>query len=298
MKRPNDKSIKPNNSVNKKSSTTSPTKSFFFELEKESKEFADFNSNFSIESLFSGIENNTVSSVNEKTIEELANTGEIFSKLEKDPSFKGDNQKARNSKLRGKYVIHTMNNLAELLAEIRKTSSEEIITIRWVLTRQSELLLASEGRPTATIPPHFAMTGLSLDSASCRTAGNAGFDKEGNLVFLSHKSGDFLPSWDSLQYGLFAFLACGAKFLDKITLQKNIITDLTFSVDSLKNELDTRFTPEQKERCKTLNENLTIEPHIYPISLRKSAADDTFFANRSNVSAKSYGDKPVKFELK
>lgn len=301
MKRPNDKTIAANNSVITNSSALSPTKSFFFEIENKAM-FSESNNNFSIESLFSEIENNSVSAVNEKAIDESAKPGQIFSPLEKDPLFKGNNT-ARNNKLRGKYVIHTMNTLAELLGEERKSNNEKIIIIRWVLTPEGELLLAKEGAPTSTIPAHFAMTGLSHDSAVCKASGNAGFDKEGNLVFLSHKSGDFQPSWDSLQFGLFAFLACGAKFLDKITLQKNITTDLTLSLESLKKELDTRFTPEQKEQCKNLNENVSKKSHVYPISMRQAVTDDTFFANRLNISGKIFNEKSVtkpsiKFELK
>jgi hypothetical protein len=241
--------------------------------------------------LFSEKENTTVSTVIEKKLDESAIAEEIFSSLESAPSFKGDNQKARNSKLRGKYVIHTMNTLPELLEEIRKSSSQENIIIRFVLTHKHELLFAREGLPNSTLPPHFAMTGLSLDSASCRTAGNAAFDKEGNLVFLSHKSGDFLPSWDSLQYGLFAFLACGTKFRDVITLQKQIITNLTISLDSLKKELDARFTPEQKEHCKNVNKNLVInKPLVYPITRSYLTSGETFFAEETNCSGE--GDEP------
>ncbi len=99
-----------------------------------------------------------------KALEKPAKTGEIFSTLESVPSFQGNHTRA-NNKLRGKYTIHTMNTLASLIVEMRKSSNEKTIKLRYVLTPDYELLFAREGRPNSFIPPHFAMTGLDENNA-------------------------------------------------------------------------------------------------------------------------------------
>ncbi|MBA2710243.1 MAG: hypothetical protein H0U57_06605 [Tatlockia sp.] len=70
------------------------------------------------------------------------------------------------------------------------------------MTPTYELLFASEGLPSKHIPPHFAMTDKSQIEARCITAGNVKINKEGEIIYISNKSGDFTPVWDSLQFGI------------------------------------------------------------------------------------------------
>lgn len=216
---------------------------------------------------------------------EVLTTGDLFGPLGDVPEFKGNNE-SRNYKLLGNYIIFAMNTLPELIAETRQSSIKNVITLRFLLTPKFELLFAKEGTPNTTIPAHFAMTGENQNAALCITAGNIKIGQDDKIVHISHMSGDFKPSWESLQYALFALLACGAQFADKFTIEKHIKTfvNVTVQLENLQNELNTKFSDTLKKQCIEINSTLSNQTYQYPKAHpeltvnRPSLADNPVFS--------------------
>ena len=212
---------------------------------------------------------------------EVVPPGDLFGPLGETPQFKGNNE-SRNNKLVGNYVISTMNTLPELIAETRQLSIKNVITLRFLLTTKFELLFAKEGRPNTTTPAHFAMTGEVQNAAWCITAGNIKIDQDNKIIHISHMSGDFQPSWESLQYALFALLACGAQFSDKFTIEKHIKTfvKVTVQLENVQNELNAKFSDTLKKQCIEINANLFNQTHKYPKAHPESTGSTLFFAEK------------------
>lgn len=192
------------------------------------------------------------------------NIRELFNPLSDFPIFRGNH--AAHPKLVGQYVIHTTNSLGDLLLKSRRFDKQATVELRFLLTPKFELLFASEGLTNSTIPPHFAMTGLKKEEARCITAGVISFNSDNKIIGLSHQSGCFRPSWESLQYALFALLACGVPFAQEIQLQ-NATTFLT--VNALTSELmdyiEDTFSPEHKAQCQTINSKLDNKTYQYGV---------------------------------
>lgn len=73
--------------------------------------------------------------------------------------------------------------------------------LRFLLRTNGELVFAHEGCPNGIIPAHWHMTGAHrVFDAFCITAGNVFFDENNILQIINHKSGDFRPEFDSLQF--------------------------------------------------------------------------------------------------
>lgn len=73
--------------------------------------------------------------------------------------------------------------------------------LRFLLRTDGELVFAHEGCPNGVIPAHWHMTGATrVFNATCITAGNVFFDENNTLQIINHKSGDFRPAFDSLQF--------------------------------------------------------------------------------------------------
>ena len=212
---------------------------------------------------------------------EVVPTGDLFHPLGDVPQFKGNNE-SRNNKLVGNYVISTMNTLPELITETRKSSIKNVITLRFLLTPKFELLFAKEGVPTGIIPAHFCMTGEIQNAALCITAGNIKIDQDDKIIHITHKSGDFHPSWESLQYALFALLACGAQFSNTFTIEKHIKTfvKLTVQLEDLQNELNAKFSDTLKKQCIEINANLFNQTHKYPKTRPELTKSRPFFADK------------------
>lgn len=119
-----------------------------------------------------------------------------------DPNFRSSNMRKPNSK---SFFIYSLDTLNELLKEMR--ANKEIPELRYLVDASGRLWFAREthaGGPSA--PAHYQMTGEASNSAYCKTAGNIKFDENYQIVsVINHKSGDFRPSFVSLQW-LFAIL--------------------------------------------------------------------------------------------
>lgn len=103
-------------------------------------------------------------------------------------------------------LIAQANELKILLDDTKchteQYGGERYKVLRFLLKTNGELVFAHEGSPGDIIPSHWQMSGVgNCIDAECITAGNAFFDPESHtLLILNHKSGDFRPSFNSLQF--------------------------------------------------------------------------------------------------
>ncbi len=106
------------------------------------------------------------------------------------------------------FSIKSLSTLKQLLEK------EEETIFRFLVDMEGKLWFAFETRPHKKAPKHFQMTGDPIEKACCLTAGNIKFtDKTGTLVKnISHRSGDFYPSFLSLRWVL-AILIINEEFL-------------------------------------------------------------------------------------
>lgn len=100
------------------------------------------------------------------------------------------------------YSVNSLATLKELLVQEKET------IFRFLVDTSGKLWFAFETRPHNKAPKHFQMTGDPLETACCLTAGNIKFkDKSGTtLKNISHRSGDFHPSFLSLRWVMAALL--------------------------------------------------------------------------------------------
>jgi hypothetical protein len=83
-----------------------------------------------------------------------------------------------------------------------KKQNVTVKVVRFILTDDEMLLFGGEGAPGGKVPAHWHMTQFeNYQDAKCISAGNIYFYKN-KLCGISHKSGDFRPSFDSLQFVL------------------------------------------------------------------------------------------------
>ncbi|MFJ1269104.1 hypothetical protein ACD661_11085 [Legionella lytica] len=96
------------------------------------------------------------------------------------------------------FSIKSLLSLKELLVK------EEEDVFRFLVDTEGKLWFAFETRPHNNAPKHFQMTGAPLEAASCLTAGNIKFSSKAGAVLrnISHRSGDFRPSFLSLRWVL------------------------------------------------------------------------------------------------
>jgi hypothetical protein len=118
------------------------------------------------------------------------------------PKYRSDNKRKPNTR---EYLIYSLETLSELLMEMR--GNKEIPVLRYLVDIGGRLWFAREtqaGGPAA--PAHYQMTGEDSNGAFCKAAGNIRLDENYQaLININHKSGDFRPSFISLQW-LFAIL--------------------------------------------------------------------------------------------
>lgn len=105
------------------------------------------------------------------------------------------------------YHIVPAYNLKQLLQDdkcmTKQYDGKTYKVLRFLLKTNGELVFAHEGAPGGIVPSHWQMTQEEdYLSAACLTAGNAFFNEDGVLQFIDHKSGDFRPSFESLQFML------------------------------------------------------------------------------------------------
>ncbi|MCA0402423.1 MAG: hypothetical protein LCH30_01365 [Proteobacteria bacterium] len=106
------------------------------------------------------------------------------------------------------FSIQSLSTLNQLLEQKIET------VFRFLVDTEGKLWFAFETRPNNNAPKHFQMTGDPIEMASCLTAGNLKFkNKKGtHLKNISHRSGDFYPSFLSLRW-LLAILLINKELL-------------------------------------------------------------------------------------
>nr|MBN5935936.1 hypothetical protein [Legionella anisa] len=106
------------------------------------------------------------------------------------------------------FSVNSLSTFKQLLAR------EEETIFRFLVDTAGKLWFAFETRPHNKAPKHFQMTGDPLETACCLTAGNIKFkDKAGAVLKnISHRSGDFHPSFLSLRW-LMAILLLNEELL-------------------------------------------------------------------------------------
>lgn len=97
---------------------------------------------------------------------------------------------------------YSVCTLFSLLDKAEVDEERNLIAVRFLLTDAHQLIFGLEGVPGGETPAHFQLSNLVRYEASCITAGDAFFDKNHRLCRINHKSGDFRPSFHSLQFVL------------------------------------------------------------------------------------------------
>ncbi|MBA2652743.1 MAG: hypothetical protein H0U73_10820 [Tatlockia sp.] len=244
---------------------------------------------------------NDFTEIKETTECEVKKEGDLFNSLDQTPNFIG-NHSSRNNKIKGVFRIYTLNTLNELVVK-KSSSTDKPVTLRFLLTPTYELLFAQEGTPSTIIPPHFAMTDKTQIEAKCITAGNVKINKEGKIVYISNKSGDFTPVWDSLQFGISALLACNANFAETLKIKQSTVAGeinvYTYTLDSVKKELNSLTTHFPIEEFQKINANLEARTNIYP-KPNNLAQEEIPVAKNTNSCAKKldFLDAPDNSEFK
>jgi hypothetical protein len=116
-----------------------------------------------------------------------------------------------------------------------KTLDKPYKVVRFLLRFNGELVFAAEGYPFAHIPAHYQMASMNPFDAVCISAGNAFFDKNNKLCVINHQSGDFRPSFNSLQFALNAFSRSHVPMEKKITVMRlntNGVNEQDYSINA------------------------------------------------------------------
>lgn len=107
--------------------------------------------------------------------------------------------------------IYHVQNIDELLNKINLEKVERFgdkyKAVRFLLCKNGNLVFGEEGHPDENTPAHSQMVADPAE-VECVTAGNAYFNSNHQLCILNHKSGDFRPSFNSLQFVLDALSNC------------------------------------------------------------------------------------------
>ena len=129
-----------------------------------------------------------------------------------DEPFEGHNR----HRILGKstYTIYPLCALDDLITVLRSKEEPEVV-VRYLVDKNGYFWLAEEGPASKIIPSHARMMGNSLKAPSCLTAGNLVFSEDyRSIIAIDHKSGDFTPSFNSLQWALVVLIANEATFTE------------------------------------------------------------------------------------
>jgi hypothetical protein len=185
-------------------------------------------------------------------------------------------------KIRGKHIIYSIKNLPTLIEKMRthkEFNKQNELEIRYLLTCDNKLFFAEEGMASTKIPGHEHMTENGINKSSCKTAGNLKINDEGKIYFISHESGAFLPSWNSLAWACAALFSNDAVFADQIIMQQQEITGesayLQVDTHALKTEITLKFSQEQCQAFKKANQN---QENINPLAKINNPNFSTMFS--------------------
>ena len=163
--------------------------------------------------------------ITKTTLEELfKNTEEL------DKDFNSNNfRKPLNKDVA--YTLYPLCKLDELATAAKMIRGAKSHAFRFLVDTSGILWLAFEGGAGTQIPAHYKMTGESSSAARCKAAGNIFLNEQSEICQINHKSGDFSPSFNSLQW-LFIILA-------------NSETEIKLAEEVIINELSSSGGPKQ-----------------------------------------------------
>ena len=96
------------------------------------------------------------------------------------------------------YQIYALSKFNELKEAVFQAKQKDKARFRFLIDTQDKLWFAREGTPGNLIPAHYQITGTLRPLARCRAAGTLTIQGD-QLVSIDHKSGDFRPSFSSIQ---------------------------------------------------------------------------------------------------
>lgn len=147
--------------------------------------------------------------------------GDVFTKdnLETPPKFRSIHHNLGRISRASTFNIYPLSELPALIEVLRaKVDPKLKLKIRYMVDTAGKLWLAEEGGASSLIPAHYQMTGASAKEASCIAAGNITFSEDYKTIdVINHKSGDFVPAFDSLKW-LLAILVANTDVLAPVTL--------------------------------------------------------------------------------
>lgn len=206
----------------------------------------------------------------------------LFPTFDKDqPVFLGHTSMKRRN-IRAEYTIHTIQTFHTIVDDFFKNhSNKEKCKVRFLISNNYELLFAPEGTPNSTVPAHYQMTGAQLQSnASCITAGNFKINKNKEIVLVNHKSGDFRPTFNSLQWAFAVCFANDVKFAETITIVQlgdrgeKLRSNEGIIRTELSKQIYTNFSDDFFAKFKAANTNISPKTYVYGTSALESRPTD------------------------
>ena len=159
------------------------------------------------------------------------------------PAFRAQN--IRNIRHSLDCFLYPIDQLDKLTLVLQQKNA---FIVRFVVAQDGVLWFAEEGVPGSNIPAHYQMCSEHANDALCLTAGNVEFSHDyQQIIRVSHKSGDFRPSFESLAVFFSIFLK--ASRIDSITLPISLALDLQVNRLSSSNSIEEvcRFTMDDLE---------------------------------------------------
>ncbi|KGP62498.1 hypothetical protein EP47_06230 [Legionella norrlandica] len=192
-------------------------------------------------------------------------------------------------------LIVKPNKINQLLKD--KTCHKEIRgnkvykALRFLLKTDGELVFAHEGCPNGIVPSHWQMTGATrVFDASCITAGNVFFDERNTLQIINHKSGDFRPAFDSLQF-VFPELIKAISLGKTLEIQKLYSSGAVEETYKITREDIQTFYEDQQINCQQENTSTPERKNRFA-SLRDLGKN--FFFSRKKTSQKDFNQNELK----
>lgn len=102
------------------------------------------------------------------------------------------------------FNLYPFAKLHDLINEVSHTEvdldEDSLYKIRFVMNQHFQVWFSKEGPPSSITPGH----GQMLEKEACICAGVLRFSKSFDILEIDHKSGDFRPDFNSLQWFLLA----------------------------------------------------------------------------------------------
>ncbi|WED44497.1 hypothetical protein [Legionella cardiaca] len=181
------------------------------------------------------------------------------------------------------------NEIHQLLQDKNCPSRKGVKVLRFLLRTDGELVFAFEGFPSGPVPAHWQMTEVNTPwEAKCITAGNAFFDENNVLQRINHKSGDFRPPFDSLQF-VFPKLV-----KDKLPLANTLVIQELDNAGATKN----KYKVSREDIFTFWGLQSSIEQENIDLKLLEEFRNKKLALNKKNQFGTDYNDSILNFYTK